>query len=73
LLDYSPPHEAIIGRDNNMAPLALKEAFELPGGDPPVYFCRTDAAFPRELADRLRVRVFEVLHRAALGINQDRR
>jgi hypothetical protein len=71
LLRYSPPHQAIIRRDNNMASLSFKEAFELPGGDPAVYFRWTDASFPRELADRLSIGVFEFLHRVALGIDQD--
>ena len=72
MLRHPPPHEAIVGGHNNMAPVSLDETFEFAGGDPAVHLCRADAASAREFADRLRVRVFEFFHRVAFGIDRDR-
>lgn len=72
LLRHPPPHEAIVGGHNNMAPVSLDETFEFAGGDPAVHLCRADATSSRELADRLSIGVLELFHRVVLGIDQDR-
>ena len=72
MLRHSAPHKAIVGRQNDIAAMSLDETFEFAGGDPAVDLCRADAAFPRELADRLSERVLEFPHRVALGIDRDR-
>jgi len=46
-----------------MAAMSLDETFEFAGIDPAVHLCRADASFACELAERLRIRVFEFLHR----------
>jgi hypothetical protein len=73
LLCDSPPNKAIVRAQNNVTPVSLQECLQLPGSDPAIHRCRTDSPFPRELADRLRERVFEFrsVHRAALKMKQD--
>jgi hypothetical protein len=70
LLRHSPPHKAIIGGQDDIAAMSLDETLKFAGIDPAVNLCRADAAFPRELADRLSERVLEFPHRVALGIER---
>ena len=68
MLRHSPPHKAIVGGHDDVAPICFHETFEFARVDPAIHLGRADAAFSRELTDRHRVRVLEFLHRVALGI-----